>query len=406
MRKLLLLFGVFAFLNQNTKAADTCKAQFGIAPLDDYKIQVFNISVGKNLKSKWSFDDGSYSILWETEHTYSGHSIKNVCLTINDSVSGCRDSICKKIEVQKCVASLTTFISLPTVNSKTLKFNASGIGTMPPNHGDYPYNMLWDFGDGGTSTIKAPTHSYAANGVYTVVLRTFDNLHSCTCITTQNVLVTPTTKAAFSNCQNGLWSDKNTWVNGHIPAAGDSVYLYHDIVLDQDYKTGKKGFVYIDNDNYLCGHHKLTGAVLQFGDMNIANLTVDAETRSISDAKPMNISGVFEVICCMDAWSFPANNDFECQDSVLCASNHVTRYNRGSATISPQPIIELGRIDFLGDGSSTYHLKIVDMNGKMVLEKTNEVSEFELSHLDLKSGVYICQITSSLGGFWQAKLMN
>jgi PKD repeat protein len=37
-------------------------------------------------------------------------------------------------------------------------------------------SLLWDFGDGNTSTLQFPTHQYAAPGMYTVCLYT---LNSC-----------------------------------------------------------------------------------------------------------------------------------------------------------------------------------------------------------------------------------
>ena len=38
-----------------------------------------------------------------------------------------------------------------------------------------PYSYEWDFGDGSTSTSKAPTHSYKSVGYYTVMLKVTDD---------------------------------------------------------------------------------------------------------------------------------------------------------------------------------------------------------------------------------------
>ncbi len=38
------------------------------------------------------------------------------------------------------------------------------------NESEYAESYVWDFGDGSTSTVTDPTHSYTAEGIYTVVL--------------------------------------------------------------------------------------------------------------------------------------------------------------------------------------------------------------------------------------------
>jgi PKD repeat protein len=47
---------------------------------------------------------------------------------------------------------------------------------------------FWDFGDGNTSTACAPTHTYAADGVYTVCL-TSTNSNNCTDSVCQTVTI-------------------------------------------------------------------------------------------------------------------------------------------------------------------------------------------------------------------------
>lgn len=53
--------------------------------------------------------------------------------------------------------------------SKSFLFSADRIG------GTEPVNYLWDFGDGLTSTVAAPQHSYTATGAYQVKLRATDS---------------------------------------------------------------------------------------------------------------------------------------------------------------------------------------------------------------------------------------
>jgi PKD repeat protein len=50
----------------------------------------------------------------------------------------------------------------------TVTFTATVTGGTPP------YTYRWDFGDGGQSIAPNPTHTYAANGTYTVSVTVTD----------------------------------------------------------------------------------------------------------------------------------------------------------------------------------------------------------------------------------------
>ena len=56
----------------------------------------------------------------------------------------------------------------------------------------------WDFGDGTTSTLTSPTHSYTASGVFPVTLTVTSALNGCTATIAQFVNVSITPVAAFT----------------------------------------------------------------------------------------------------------------------------------------------------------------------------------------------------------------
>ena len=60
----------------------------------------------------------------------------------------------------------------PYTGENAVTFNGSGSND-PDNN--LPLTYAWDFGDGATGTGVGPSHSYTADGVYTVTLRVTDN---------------------------------------------------------------------------------------------------------------------------------------------------------------------------------------------------------------------------------------
>ncbi len=66
----------------------------------------------------------------------------------------------------------------------------NGLASGDPGGGLITY--AWTFGDGGTGSGPTPTHAYAANGVYTVILCVTDDDQASECCTkTADVGATP-----------------------------------------------------------------------------------------------------------------------------------------------------------------------------------------------------------------------
>lgn len=135
----------------------------------------------------WILSDGSvYGVQNPVVNlTTPGNYI--MCLTISDTSSGCSDTFCDTIVVNPavCDASFTVSNMDP---SYTFTPN-----TVPSVSSGY----FWDFGDGNTSTLLNPTHTYAANGTYNVTFTVVDTLNWCgdssvTSITVTNIVPTPT----------------------------------------------------------------------------------------------------------------------------------------------------------------------------------------------------------------------
>lgn len=119
----------------------------------------------------WDFGDGNTSAEQNPVHTYAQDGFYVVTLTVIGS-DGCTATNTYLVQTgipsfPECSGYIwyeqDTAFSVTTFEFSAQLFDASG---MPLQASGY----LWDFGDGNTSTEESPTHTYAAEGVYTVQL--------------------------------------------------------------------------------------------------------------------------------------------------------------------------------------------------------------------------------------------
>jgi PKD repeat protein len=109
----------------------------------------------------WNFGDGNSSTQMSPTHTYAGPGTFTVKLTVTSNNS-CTDIFTKDVTVYHVpVAAFTTSnvcfgTSVSFINNSTL-----ANGSM---------NYIWDFDDGDSSISASPTHYYAADGIYNVLL--------------------------------------------------------------------------------------------------------------------------------------------------------------------------------------------------------------------------------------------
>lgn len=135
----------------------------------------------------WDFGDGNSSTQQNPTHTYAAPGIYTVCLTVTNACGS--DSSCTTISA--CNLPIAGFNS--SVNGGTATFNNISSGGT---------TFIWDFGDGNTSTLQNPTHSYVNAGTYNVCLVTANACYSDTIC--QQVTVCPVPSTAFSFTANFL----------------------------------------------------------------------------------------------------------------------------------------------------------------------------------------------------------
>lgn len=144
-------------------------------------IRFINNSTGNNLTYNWTFGDGSLTDHTPSPiHTYITDGVYSIKLVVFDQY-GCSDSLSKPAYVH---------IASPIANFKV----SDSIGSCPPlivnftNTSSNYTSYIWDFGDGSTSILAAPSHFYDIPGEYFATL-TVTGPGGCTSVKTQRILV-------------------------------------------------------------------------------------------------------------------------------------------------------------------------------------------------------------------------
>jgi PKD repeat protein len=121
---------------------------------------------------RWTFGDGETSVLQNPTHTYAAAGTYSAMLTVTDRTA--------------TTANWTVIIRASSGGSAVLSASglatpSSGVGPLAVSFaataagGTAPYKYRWSFGDGGTSSLQNPSHTFVAPGSYLVILSVTDN---------------------------------------------------------------------------------------------------------------------------------------------------------------------------------------------------------------------------------------
>ena len=119
----------------------------------------------------WEFGGDGASSLQNPSHTFSGSGTYNVTLTVTDN-EGATDTIGQEVTVSNATDNTAPTAAFSyACNAKDCMFSDH---SSDPDAGDDISAWSWDFGDGENSTVQSPSHTYANQGTYTVVLEVTD----------------------------------------------------------------------------------------------------------------------------------------------------------------------------------------------------------------------------------------
>lgn len=187
------------------------------APVASFSVTTSSLTAGFSDGSanastwSWAFGDGATSTQQNPTHTYATNGSYTACVVIADTCGGA-DSSCKTVNVS-CPAPVANF------NSSSVSWAAT-FTDISSNASSWN----WDFGDGNTSTTQSPSHTYSANGNYTVCLTIADTCGGTdsTCKTVPITCIAPVSNFSdSSNLLTAFFSDLSTNANSWSWDFGD-----------------------------------------------------------------------------------------------------------------------------------------------------------------------------------------
>lgn len=150
----------------------------------------------------WDFGDGYTSTAANPVHTYSASGNFTVTLVVTNS-NGCSRSLTKTSYIPVATKPSTSFTAASTTGCAypfTANFSNTTTGAV---------SYEWSFGDGNTSTLQNPSHTYAASGTYTVRLISTSSLGCKDTLTKTSYITVNSLHAAMSISPSTICVNKN-----------------------------------------------------------------------------------------------------------------------------------------------------------------------------------------------------
>ncbi|TWI77511.1 PKD repeat protein [Lacibacter cauensis] len=118
----------------------------------------------------WEFGDGNTSTLQNPVHTYQNSgNIYNVTLRVSSNLFCGELKVGKPINLTRVIPEAGFAHTLQCGNYTVSFTDTSKL------KGNFSPDVMWDFGDGATSTLQNPVHTYTSTGKFKVLLRIGNN---------------------------------------------------------------------------------------------------------------------------------------------------------------------------------------------------------------------------------------
>jgi PKD repeat protein len=204
-----------------------------------------------------------------TSQKYFNGSISNVAM-YSRALSKCEIAArYAAFTPQGCVP-VTNFVATPTSGSPPLavQFTDTSTGT--------PALWIWNFGDGTTSTIQNPSHTYSAIGDYTVILTTTNGFGSNTATKVSYIQVTKKSFVNYVIDENVFVYGNKVFLNGDTASGSGATVVITGPLTTSDLNGGAAvdvttlyigGNVNLDGGSAGLGSESKPGAIYVNGDL-------------------------------------------------------------------------------------------------------------------------------------------
>lgn len=203
------------------EAAFTNNQPFSCLTSNHFTFKNASKSASGNLAYLWRFGDGQTATQQDPQHSYNQPGTYKVTLQVTNS-HGCADTASQDILIYpQPVPSFSASAQRQCiVNNNFLFSNQSTVSS-----GSLYYS--WFFGDGDTSSLRSPSHSYKNSGIYVVKMLVI-NSNGCLDSTTQTVYVEPKPVAGFTSSAQVACLKENSFyfINQSIVSGVNATYAW------------------------------------------------------------------------------------------------------------------------------------------------------------------------------------
>lgn len=283
---------------------------FGCAPITS-NFTDNSTSSGSTVTSwLWDFGDGQTSTAQNAVHSYLNPGVYTVSLTVTDA-NGCTDTQTQPNYVQ-AIGPDVNFGADTTeaCTSLTVNFTDSTIFGAPIT------SWTWDFGDGNTSNLQNPTHTYSTTGSFDVSL-TVTDIDGCSRTFTRPGYITIHGTAQGTDVQTTCgpftWIDGNTYTSSNNTAtflfpsgaaSGCDSLVTLDLTVNApsvatDVITACDTYTWIDGNTYTSSNNTATHVLTNSAgcdstvtlNLTINNSTTGSETVVACDSYTWTANG-------------------------------------------------------------------------------------------------------------------